>query len=50
MVRPTKWKKRVMVIGSGPAGMWAAKIATLRGHHVVLYEKEGALGGQVPLP
>jgi mycofactocin system FadH/OYE family oxidoreductase 2 len=43
----TKWKKRVMVIGGGPAGMWAAKIATMRGHDVTLYEKENALGGQV---
>ena len=46
---PTKRKKRVMVIGGGPAGMWAAKIATLRGHDVVLYEKEDALGGQVAI-
>lgn len=46
---PTKWKKRVMVIGGGPAGMWAAKIATLRGHQVTLFEKENALGGQVAI-
>jgi len=46
---PTKRKKRVMVIGGGPAGMWAAKIATLRGHDVALYEKEDALGGQVAI-
>lgn len=46
---PTKWKKRVMVIGGGPAGMWAAKIATMRGHDVTLYEKESALGGQVAI-
>jgi mycofactocin system FadH/OYE family oxidoreductase 2 len=46
---PTKRKKSVMVIGGGPAGMWAAKIATLRGHDVVLYEKEDALGGQVAI-
>lgn len=42
-----KWKKTVMVVGGGPAGMWAAKIATLRGHKVRLFEKEGHLGGQV---
>jgi mycofactocin system FadH/OYE family oxidoreductase 2 len=48
-LRPTKWKKRIMVIGGGPAGMWAAKIATLRGHNVTLYEKESALGGQVAI-
>lgn len=45
----TKWRKRVMVIGGGPAGMWAAKIAYLRGHDVTLYEQEGALGGQVAI-
>jgi mycofactocin system FadH/OYE family oxidoreductase 2 len=46
---PTKSKKRVMVIGGGPAGMWAAKIATMRGHDVTLYEKEDMLGGQVAI-
>lgn len=45
----TKWRKRVMVIGGGPAGMWAAKIAAMRGHDVTLYEKESALGGQVAI-
>ena len=29
--------------------MWAAKIAAMRGHHVTLYEKEAALGGQVDI-
>jgi thioredoxin reductase len=46
---PTKWKKRIMVIGGGPAGMWAAKIAAMRGHQVALYEQENALGGQVAI-
>lgn len=44
---PALRKKRVMVVGGGPAGMWAAKIATLRGHEVILYEKNEELGGQV---
>lgn len=48
-LRPTRWKKRIMVIGGGPAGMWAAKVATMRGHEVTLYEKEDALGGQVAI-
>jgi mycofactocin system FadH/OYE family oxidoreductase 2 len=48
-LRPALRKKRVMVVGGGPAGMWAAKIATLRGHHVTLYEKAEELGGQVLL-
>lgn len=37
----------VMVIGGGPAGMEAARIAALRGHRVTLYEKQKRLGGQV---
>ena len=46
-LRPALRKKRVMVVGGGPAGMWAAKIAKLRGHDVTLYEKGEELGGQV---
>jgi mycofactocin system FadH/OYE family oxidoreductase 2 len=45
----TLWKKRIIVIGGGPAGMWAAKTATLRGHDVTLYEKETLLGGQITI-
>ena len=37
-------KKKVMVIGGGPAGMEAARIAALRGHDVTLYEKRASLG------
>ena len=37
-------KKKVMVIGGGPAGMEAARIAAMRGHDVTLYEKRAALG------
>ncbi|NLT34977.1 MAG: mycofactocin system FadH/OYE family oxidoreductase 2 [Gaiellales bacterium] len=44
---PTRHKKRVVIVGGGPGGMWAAKIATLRGHDVTLYEKAPQLGGQV---
>ncbi|MFQ5987557.1 MAG: mycofactocin system FadH/OYE family oxidoreductase 2 [Dehalococcoidia bacterium] len=42
-------KKRVMVIGGGPAGLEAARVAALRGHEVALYEKEMELGGQVAI-
>ncbi|MCR5784874.1 MAG: FAD-dependent oxidoreductase [Eubacterium sp.] len=40
-----KDKKKVMIIGGGPAGMMAAQILTERGHDAVLYEKENRLGG-----
>lgn len=46
---PAAKPKRVMVIGGGPAGMEAARVATLRGHDVTIYEKKGALGGRLPL-
>ena len=36
---------KVAVVGGGPAGMEAARIATERGHHVTLYEAAGELGG-----
>src|SRR5579885_2076524 len=39
----------VWVIGSGPAGLEAARTAALRGHAVTLYEREEALGGTVAL-
>jgi NADPH-dependent 2,4-dienoyl-CoA reductase/sulfur reductase-like enzyme len=44
MKRTTK-PVRVAVVGGGPAGMEAARIATERGHHVTLFEKAGELGG-----
>ncbi len=40
-------KKKVLVIGGGPAGMEAAYIAKKRGHEVVLCEKTNELGGQL---
>jgi 2,4-dienoyl-CoA reductase-like NADH-dependent reductase (Old Yellow Enzyme family)/thioredoxin reductase len=40
--------KKVMVVGGGPAGMEAARIAALRGHDVTLCEKSGMLGGLLP--
>ncbi|MFV0436380.1 MAG: FAD-dependent oxidoreductase [Desulfopila sp.] len=42
-------KKRVMVIGGGPAGMEAARQAARRGHAVTLLERQSYLGGLVPL-
>ena len=48
-VTPTETKKRVLVVGGGPAGMQAARVAALRGHRVSLWERGPYLGGAVPL-
>lgn len=42
-------RKRVLVVGGGPAGMKAAAVAAQRGHDVTLCEASGQLGGQVNL-
>ena len=42
-------KKKVLVIGAGPAGMEAAYVAKKRGHEVVLCEKSGEFGGLLRL-
>jgi len=43
---PAKKGKKVLVVGGGPAGLEAARVAALRGHKVTLYEKGDKLGGQ----
>ncbi len=43
---PTENKKRVAVVGAGPAGMAASHIAAMRGHHVDLFEADNKIGGQ----
>jgi len=40
-------KKRVLIVGGGPGGMEAARIAALRGHDVTLIEKKNRLGGML---
>jgi 2,4-dienoyl-CoA reductase-like NADH-dependent reductase (Old Yellow Enzyme family)/thioredoxin reductase len=46
-LKPAEKKKNVMVVGGGPGGMEAARVASLRGHNVTLYEKEKELCGQL---
>ncbi len=47
MIAPPTDKKKVAIIGGGPAGMEAALVAAGRGHRVTLYEKSDALGGML---
>lgn len=44
-ITPAKKQKKVFVVGSGPGGMEAARVAGLRGHKVTLFEKSDKLGG-----
>lgn len=43
---PADKKKKIAIIGGGPAGMEAARVCAVRGHEVHLYESESELGGQ----
>jgi mycofactocin system FadH/OYE family oxidoreductase 2 len=46
-LKPASVKKKVLIVGGGPAGLRAAEIAARRGHRVTLFEKQDRLGGQV---
>jgi 2,4-dienoyl-CoA reductase-like NADH-dependent reductase (Old Yellow Enzyme family)/thioredoxin reductase len=46
-LRPAAVRRRVLVIGGGPAGLEAARVAARRGHAVTLVERGAALGGQI---
>lgn len=48
-VEPASRRKRVLVVGAGPAGCMAAIVARERGHEVVLAERSGSVGGAVRL-
>lgn len=46
---PAMRRKEVLVVGGGPAGLEAARVAALRGHRVTLYDRDSGLGGQLLL-
>jgi NADPH-dependent 2,4-dienoyl-CoA reductase/sulfur reductase-like enzyme len=46
-ITPAKRPRKVLVVGGGPAGMEATRVAALRGHKVTLWEKQPRLGGQL---
>ncbi len=45
--KTTGIKRKVVVVGGGPGGMEAARVAAERGHEVILLEKNAELGGQI---
>jgi len=47
--RPAARSKQVMVVGGGPSGLEAARVARLRGHAVTVFEKDAHVGGQINL-
>ncbi len=46
-IKPVQRKRKILVAGGGPAGLESARVAALRGHEVILYERENNLGGQL---
>jgi dimethylglycine catabolism A len=49
IAKSTGTRRKVVVVGAGPAGLEAARVARERGHEVVLFEKQAQVGGQVNL-
>jgi 2,4-dienoyl-CoA reductase (NADPH2) len=48
-ITPVLTPRRIMVVGSGPGGLEAARIARLRGHVVSLWERDARLGGKLEI-
>jgi len=48
-IKPAGTKKKILVIGAGPSGLEAARVAALRGHQVTIYEAGDEIGGAVRL-
>lgn len=48
-VEPAATRRRVVIVGAGPAGLEAARVAALRGHEVIVFEAAAKPGGQVLL-
>ncbi|WP_316013042.1 NADH:flavin oxidoreductase [Roseobacter sp. HKCCA0434] len=48
-IAPADVAKKVVIVGAGPAGLEAARVAALRGHEVIVHEAAGHPGGQVRL-
>ena len=46
-IKPAVIKKKILIVGGGPAGLRAAEVAVQRGHAVTLYDKNDKVGGQV---
>lgn len=46
-IKPADAKKNVVIVGAGIAGLEAARVAAIRGHHVDVYEKADKIGGQI---
>ncbi|MBD3198223.1 MAG: NAD(P)-binding protein [Candidatus Lokiarchaeota archaeon] len=46
-LNPLEEKKKIMVVGAGPAGLEAARIAAERGHDVTIFEKDDKIGGLI---